>query len=147
MVLEPFAALSLAGNVCQFVDLSCKLFGTSSKIYISTSGLQASTEDLEAVTLDLQEFCSNLKWSSDRPAKSKEEQDLKSLAEKCEKEAGELLSVLNRLRAKNPKSKWNCFRSALRTIWSQEEINSMQKRLDSYRSELILRLQALDKSV
>jgi hypothetical protein len=146
MVLDPFTSISLAGNICNFVDASCKLFRTTLKIHHSTSGLQSTHEALEALTVDFQNLCSNLRWPLHRPPASIEEQRLKTLAEQCESAAIELLTSINKLKAKDPSSRWSSFRSALKTIWKQEEIEEMQRRLDSYRAELVLRLQAIRMS-
>src|ERR1700753_3563073 len=102
MVLDPFTSISLAGNICNFIDASCKLFNATAKIHGSATGLQSSHENIETLAIDFQELCSNLRWPSDRPPESLEERRLKTLAEQCESAANELLTSLKKAKAKNP---------------------------------------------
>lgn len=50
-MLDPFTALSLAGNIVQFVDFSSKLVNEASEIY--RSGSTKANDELETVTNDL----------------------------------------------------------------------------------------------
>jgi hypothetical protein len=65
------------------------------------------------------------------------------LANDCQTAANELLSVLDDLRAKKPGSKWSSFKAALATSWKERHVKAMEKRLESYRSELMFELQIL----
>lgn len=70
---------------------------------------------------------------------------LQELAAKCQGTAGELLSSLKTLKAKNPDSRWSSFRVALSSICRQEDIQALEESLNTYRSELILELAVLEK--
>lgn len=47
MVLEPLSAISLAGNVVQFIDLCSKLLAEGWELYRSSAGATALNLELE----------------------------------------------------------------------------------------------------
>jgi hypothetical protein len=148
MVLEALAAVSLAGNIAQFVDLMGKLFGTTTKIYNSYEGVAQDVQILEDITKNLEFICADLSRNFQH-AQAQQlvtktiRESLAKLATDCEAAAAELLSVLNGLRAKKPNSKWSSFKAALATTWKERQVNAMEKRLETYRLQLILELQIL----
>lgn len=141
MVFEALAAVGLAGNIVQFVDFSCKLFGTAASVYHSHVGSSKDNQNLEDITGHLHELCMNLAGTgvnSQRPSSA-----LDTLAEGCKATAEELLLALEKVKAKKPQSRSDSIKAALRTVWKEKQINSMETRLNSYRTELILQLQVL----
>lgn len=146
--MEVLATLSLAGNLVQFTDFTYKLVHGTRSLYHSHSDSLEDSQDLEALTKGLQEICAalfdNNSTTSIGTATSKYYQaSLHKLAKDCEAAAGELLKALNKLKAKDPTSKWSCFRAALATTWKESRINAMQTKLEAYRSQLLLQLQAM----
>jgi hypothetical protein len=69
---------------------------------------------------------------------SSKERDLQSLWEECQQVADDLLAVLKGLKAQGIKGKWNNIPQAIKSMWSQEQIDSLQKRLDGFRQQLII---------
>ena len=51
--MDPITALSVAGNVVQFVSFSSDLFSKGFEIYKSTAGTLSTYEQLELITIDL----------------------------------------------------------------------------------------------
>jgi hypothetical protein len=163
MVLEPFSAVSLAGNIAQFIGLSCTLLLETKEIYNSGSDLQADAENLRSLTSDLDHLCKNLRTPddqqpiegesqpkdkqdlNDRVARENESAALTELAKECEASAKELLAALSKLAINGKRSKWSSFRAALSTQWNKGKLDSMSKKLDSYRMQLILRLQHMER--
>jgi hypothetical protein len=47
--MDHLTALSVAGNIIQFVDFSCKLISSSYKLYESASGVLVENLELEAI--------------------------------------------------------------------------------------------------
>ena len=50
MVLDPLIAVSLAGNIVQFIDFTTKLVSKGHKIYKTTDGILIENAELEAIT-------------------------------------------------------------------------------------------------
>ncbi|KAJ5381213.1 uncharacterized protein N7496_003641 [Penicillium cataractarum] len=139
MVLDPFTSLSLACAVCQFLHFSGTLFSKSRKIYKSATGYDEGTDSLLGITNDLHSLTANLKPPIDPNSLTPEETELVNLGDRCKRTANELLLVLNDLQDSNT-SRWSSFRAALKTMWKQDRIDEMAKKLESYRLQLILRL-------
>lgn len=145
MVLDPFTSLSLASAVCQFIDFSGKLFSKSRKIYKSTTGYDNDTDSLLEIIHDLRSLTEDLKPPGiDPKSLSSEETELVKLGTKCNQIANDLLLVLDELQ-NSKSSRWSSFRAALKTVWAQERIDEMNKKLESYRSQLILRLTIMQR--
>jgi hypothetical protein len=82
---------------------------------------------------------------NDRVARENESAALTELAKECEASAKELLAALSKLAINGKRSKWSSFRAALSTQWNKGKLDSMSKKLDSYRMQLILRLQHMER--
>lgn len=151
MVLEALAAISLAGNIVQFIDCTCKLFNGTIKIYRSRVGATNETQDIEDATQRLQHLCSNLSSNSpttvNNTSMAQNEATIQQLARECEVAAREILTALESIKAQDPTSKWDSFRAALATVWKEPQILAMQRRLDSYRLQLVLQMQTIMRYV
>ena len=145
IMADPFTAISLAGNIAQFIDFSCKLFSASKSIYTSKSGLSNDGEDLHTLTANLQSISGKLKPVPLQSPKSNVSDELQDLALRCDNIATELLTVLNKLALRDKHSRWDSFYAALKTTWNKGKIDEMSKRLDSYRLQLVLELQKLER--
>jgi hypothetical protein len=148
MVLEALAAISLAGNIVQFVTFTCQLFSTAASIHHADAGSTQTFQDVEYVTHELQR-CSDKLASICTPqnqqAALQQHHSMLELGQKCNRAAGELLSAINKVKAKKPNSKWSSFRSAIATTWGEARIHDMAKTLDAYRHQLILELALLQR--
>jgi hypothetical protein len=124
MVLDPFTAIGLAGNIVQFVDFSIKIVSKASEIKQSTDGVLRENWDLEIVTKGLIAINARLKDSVHSPgiALTQEHHRLDDLRERCTEVAGELLDALNELKARGSKSRWKSLRHALKSVWDRDTI-------------------------
>ena len=52
-MMDPVAALGLAGNIVLFVDFSCKVLQDTKSLYKSTTGASADNDVLEVICRDL----------------------------------------------------------------------------------------------
>ncbi|KAK2765469.1 hypothetical protein FQN54_008323 [Arachnomyces sp. PD_36] len=139
MVLEPFSALAVAGNILQFVEFGSKILSRGYTIYRSASGTTKETEELIKITTHLQHLCDQLSEPPTRGLPSKEDAELRKLTKDCKAAGGELLDGLQRLTLKKgeSKGKWGSFRVALATVWKERDIESMREKLESYKSLLV----------
>ena len=151
MVLEALAAVGLASNIAQFIDFSCKILETSKAVHRSSDGRPQAHEDVIVIAQHLRSLCAGLVKSRDTPrvgfTNTHQENALYALAERCEKEASDVLIAIDKLKAKNPQSLRSSFHAGLRTIWSMEEIDAMTERLKQYRSEIIVHLETMQRYV
>ncbi|KAM0794758.1 hypothetical protein BDR22DRAFT_676431 [Usnea florida] len=137
MALESLAALSLAGNVVQFIDFGCRLLSKSRELYRSSDGALAENVEIENIASSLTALSKGLTpGSSQTQSESIDYENLRSLAEDCKSIATELLQALRKLKVKDPQTKLQCFRTALKRIWRSEKIENISKRLDRSGSRL-----------
>lgn len=65
---------------------------------------------------------------------------LRELCQSCNIVAKKLLSALNKVKVQGKQQKWKSFRKALRSVWSKEDISSLEQQLARLRDELNLRV-------
>ena len=149
MVLDPFSALGLASNIVQFVDFSSKLISESRELYRSVSGITIENGEVKEATEELQRLCDRLAGlrmtSSTTTGLPKDEECLKILAISCKETSHELLSALRDITAQEPRKKWQTFRVALKSVLRKDQIQELEKKLDSYRSQLALQLMSMSR--
>ena len=149
MVLDPFSALGLAGNIVQFVQFGSDVFGKSREIAKAASGASLENEELGSAVQRLEKICLGLQRSqSQRPgvtSTSSDTDSLQELAESCRTAGEEILRALLRFKAEGSNKKWQSFGKALKTVWKKSEIQAMEKRLGSYRDQLMSHLSALQE--
>jgi len=143
--MAELAALSLAGNIVQFVDFGIKLFSEARDLYESAQDGRTEDLELESVTLDLKSFAqslhSNAKPGSQPKKPSADDIALMKLAVSCEKLANELLKLLDDLKVKGQQNRrWKSFRQALRHVKKAEKINKLEVRLEKLRKQITTHL-------
>ncbi|KAI9771952.1 MAG: hypothetical protein M1839_002585 [Geoglossum umbratile] len=134
--MEVLAAISLAGNIIQFVDFSGKLISKTAEIRKSGTGALAENINIETATNDLALLSTKLHDS----ANSAGDTALQELCQSCNTIATELLTVLDSVKVHGGQNKWKSFRKALRSVWSKEDIALLEQRLARFRDELNLRV-------
>jgi len=145
-MLDPFSALGLAGNIVQFVDFSAKLVSGGVELYRSADGALPKNAELKATVTDLSSITRKLQThdqGSPQHPYSKDETALVNLSAQCKILGDKLVEVLEDLTVSGSHKKWKSVRQALRSVWKETEIQDMQKRLDSFRSQITLRLIAI----
>jgi hypothetical protein len=138
MVLDPFTAIGLAGNIVQFVDYSSKLISSTYEIYRSSTGSSKNHVYLEAIATRLLELNRTLEQPKLTGTKSYDKALLELRAEYSQ-DAEDLLRLIEALRAKKD-SKWSSFRKALRSAWEKEKIGRLEGRLVAHRNEIATQL-------
>jgi hypothetical protein len=157
--MDPVTALALAGNILQFVDYGHKLLARAGELYRSTAGSLAVNDQIELVTTDLQTLISKLRLSfpSDDASDDKCEKrcedgggddsghDASSTFEEiCDGAANvatELLEKLASLKVQPGKHrKWKTLKQAVRTLWSEERIETLLERLSRFKQALETRI-------
>ena len=65
-----------------------------------------------------------------------EDHNLQTLCDNCGTVAEEILALLGKLRPKGKYGKWDSFRKALKTVGSENELDGLMRRLETYRKQL-----------
>lgn len=136
--MDPITAIGLASSLFTFVDLATKIIAGTYEVYNSVTGTTIENAHIDIVINDLKKTAADL--GADFPHKSKHEKALKELATKCQTAADELLQLLNTIRICGKRSAWKSFKTTFVSIRKQKQILGLEKRLSSYRSQIMLHL-------
>jgi hypothetical protein len=145
MVVDPFSALGVAGNIVQFLDFGSKLVSKGKEIYTSADGSSVTNVELEFISQDLHSIADSLSPNSS-PSSSQNsnlgDDEMRRLATSCKAVAEELLGVVRDLKVEEncKHRKWKSFRQALKSVWKDGDIQSLQDRIDGFRRQLTIRL-------
>src|SRR5271168_879473 len=109
--MDPLSALSLAGNIVQFIDFGSKLLSGARELYKSPSGTLAAHHELELVTTDLSALVVKLRQSFDQgDGIESADQDaaiqrgsFEQICDEAVKVAEELVQRLDKLKVKDGK--------------------------------------------
>ncbi|TEA13274.1 hypothetical protein C8034_v004820 [Colletotrichum sidae] len=131
-------AAGLASSILTFIDVSYKVVKGAHEIYSSASGATSENTHVLNVISDLQDAAGNL--GIRRPGSN--DLQLENLSKQCQGLSEELLGLLAKLQAKDKKL-LKSFAVALRGARKQKDVASIEKRLDQYRQQILLRLTVL----
>jgi hypothetical protein len=149
--MEPFSALAVATSAAQFVDFTSKLITESYKLHTSATGQLEEHVILEKVTKSLRDVSFDLSTQVEKQtvlAKlSHDDKELQHLCKSCHEISLQLLEALEKLKAEDGSSKWKNFRQALRTVWTREHIEGLERQLDRLRQQLVISILASFRQV
>ena len=140
--MDPVTALGVAGNVITFVDLGTRIFSASRQVF--RKGQVEEHIDFELVVEDLGKVSQDLEKSLRSPEDGRKtiqsEYDvlLRRLAKRSQEICHEISELLNKISLKDRQSRWSSLRAAVKTVWNEDRIDALQKRLDEIRQELII---------
>jgi hypothetical protein len=141
-MLDPLSALSVASSLVQFVDFSAKIVSKGHRIFQSKGGSLSENDETETVAKRLRVMVQNLHSSLASTETSGEEQALGKLCDECIEVAEELNLELEKLKIPNDcrHRKWKSLRQALKSLWSKEKLESVEKRLGELDGQLKLHI-------
>lgn len=135
--MDPLTALGLASNVIQIISFISHLVSKSREIYKSADGELVEQLELQTIAKSLQDLSADLPSQLGRQKSlSKTEKQLRDLSGCCNEVSIELIGAIQQLKAGGNHKKWSSFRQALNSIWEEDRINALSKRLERYRSQL-----------
>jgi NACHT domain len=144
---EAIAAFGLAANIVQFVDFGSRVTTKFWKFYKSASDSLSDKLDLRTMNSDLQQILADLQESL--ALCNDVDTSLIQLARECSKVAVELHNVLKCLHSLHEsfakeemrfRNVIKTLKAAFKDVWRENEIESLQCRLDRFRSQLTLHL-------
>lgn len=144
--MDALTALSLAGNLVQFIDFSSKLLSKGREIYRSPDGALRDNLEIEIVTADFLKVVQRLMThpaagtmvlvDNTNPA----EFELRQICEMCKSTASELLAKLQEVKATGKHRSWKSFRQALKSVWTKDAVDDIARRLAMFRHQLEFRI-------
>lgn len=137
--MDPLSALGVAGNVIAFVDFTAKLFKSTHELYHSASGSSSTVTSLAILSDELSAL------SNSFAPEDLKSLDLSNVASRCDDIAKEIQALVNKLTLKGPNKAgcWSSFAVALRTVMSDGQVRSLEKRVDQVQLQLGLQIQKL----
>jgi hypothetical protein len=141
MAMDPMSALSSASYCAQFVDYTSLMISGSTEICESPDGELIDYSHLEGVANRLLVLSNDIQIPDGVPSRDpvvSVGKELTELCEECTSISGQLLSALVMLQFHGRKEKWASVRHALRSLWTQEQIDTLQKRLETFRHRLVV---------
>jgi hypothetical protein len=145
--MDPVTIFGVAASVVQFIDFTENLLRGTYEIYKSatTTGDTKVNFDLMTVTTSLQTLNDDLQSSlrrgkSNGEKPSKFEVEIDNISKDCSEVAQALIAKLEKLRVQKYQDLWESFRKALQTVWSKKEIESLEKRLEKFRTHISLQI-------
>jgi hypothetical protein len=139
--MDPLNALSLAGNVIQFVDFGSKLLKGAGELYRSPSGSLALHDEIEITTSDLRAVIVKLRTEIPQQQGDDTWTAFATICDDAATVADELLQRLSKLKIKDGKhKKLRSIQQAVACLWSENEISDLMQRLSSFRQALETRV-------
>lgn len=143
--MDPLTAIGLAGNIITFIDFSYKVISGLNKGLDAASGMTPENASLDNLVEDLNAITQDL--ISDAPPRTENEKQLHRLAANCHALSEDLIQILRRLRVGDKKSKWQSVTVKWQSMRKEKDIEALERRLNGYQSEILIRLQVIFKSV
>jgi len=137
--MDPFTSLGIASNILQLCDVAWKLSSGTHAVYSSLNGAAPSTLALDAVV----ESIADLARSITDATRSGVPPRLKNLCGLSAGLATDLTAILIKLKANQPKKKWQSFVVAWREIRTKSQIKEFTDRLQLLQTQVVAELQYL----
>lgn len=143
--MDPLTAIGLAGNILTFIDFSYKVISGVNKVLSTSNGMTPENERLSALVEDLNVVTRDL--VTDISARTENEKQLCAVAANCHALSGELYQILRRLKVGNKNSKWEGLVVKWHSMRKEKDIDSIERRLNGYQSQILIRLQVMFRFV
>jgi len=154
--MDPLSAISLAGNIVQFVEFGVKLLSGAHDLYRSPTGTLAVNDQIELTTNDLNVLITKLRSSfySDAPPDEVNEDNrvqwdsFRRICDEAAEVAKELTMRLNKFKLGDGNHrKFRSVQQIVLTVWKEKEKTDLLKRLESFKQALETRVLFSIKSV
>ena len=140
MMLDPFTAMSLAGNIVQFVEFSGKVVGRVVQLCNLSSGLIKEYIEVSVSARSLKQTATALSkdfaHNTTGLSKQKRHQELRELVEACESLADDLIRTIEDLKLDPKNRKWSILRQASRGVSRKTVVHELVMRMGMLRDAL-----------
>jgi len=140
--MDPLTALSLAANVCQFVEYAIKIVSKGNKLRNSPDGLLVEHADLYAASRTIIELNNRLVTSAREHSQAvgfsadAGSDEIKRACEAINQVAGELIETLEKLRLPSHAGRWRSMRQAVKAVAGKSGVEKMKNDLAVQRQRL-----------
>lgn len=145
--MDPLTAFGLVVNILTACDYSIKAVTAVKAVYDSSTGTIAEHEQLKQSVSDIREMTGRLKACRSTAEPSADEMNLLSLATRCQDVSGEIKAILERIKAKNPRSISGSIAAVVRGLVKKEKLNELQETLRQLKADAHFQLTAVSRSV
>ena len=142
--MDPLTAVGLAGNIITFIDLSTKVVSRTKQLYESASGATSENDELEGLTKNLKDLADRTRRKPPNTSRNghfslniTSETVLDNLSQQCIQVADELLETLESVKVKGDSRTVKSALQAMKTVWKQDNIDAIQRRLDRISKQLM----------
>ncbi|ROW16952.1 hypothetical protein VPNG_01426 [Cytospora leucostoma] len=142
--MDPLSAIGLASNVLAFISFSTGLLKTAKNIHDSSNGTLDENRSRETVVREMKHLSTRLLIPGATGCPDGNT-TLQALAQECQDIATQLISLLERIKPKEPKSISQSIWAALRNQIYEKDREDLEVRLANCRSQLELQLNFLSR--
>ncbi|KAI1139137.1 hypothetical protein F5Y05DRAFT_339637 [Hypoxylon sp. FL0543] len=144
--MEALAAIGLASNILQFINVGYKVLSASKEMYGVGHETSRSNNDVESITQEMRRLGLSLKKGVPTSQKTEEDEALLRLTVECERWSKDMITLLDQLKNKNPDSKLKAFRAGWKNYRKQAERDRLKKGLNSCRKQLAIQITSMSRS-
>lgn len=144
--MDPLSAIGLASNILSFISFSTGLLKTAKHIHDSSNGTLDENRSRETVVREMKQLSARL-LNPGATGCSDVSSALQALAQECQGISTQLISLLERIKPKEPASISQSIWAALRSQIYEKDIEDLEVRLANCRSQLELQLNFLSRLV
>jgi len=137
--MDPLKTIDLFLDTDQFVVYFKGIINGAREIHNSTSGMTEENKNLEFIVREIEGLSSKLLPTASETARNGNEA-LCRVAAECSKVANDFLLLLEKIKAKDPKSMRQSFSAAFKNMRHEDEIQELDRRLEKCRSQLQMEL-------
>jgi hypothetical protein len=142
---ESIAAFGLAASILQFVDFGSRVASNFRRFHQAHQLDREDAPDLQKINSDLQHLLEELQM----PEENSQESGLVQLAKECQDVANELDEKLTSIfkTSRETSGKRDALKSSFKLAWKENELRSLQERVDHFRNQLVIHLLASLRSI
>lgn len=139
--MDPLSAIGLVSSVITFIDFGYEVMAAAKEVRASTTGTTTANKHVEFLNTRMQAVAADLAaGKSTQGSMSADTRRLTELADKCLELSNDLKSLLDKLRANNPKSKRQILSAIVQNMRKKDQKKELEARLDQCRQQLQLQL-------
>lgn len=139
--MDPACAIGLVSSVITFIDFGYEIITAAKEVRASATGTTTANNHAEFLNTRMEAVANDLAASKSNPGgASSDARRLAELADKCLALSNDLKSLLDKLRADNPKSKRQVFSAMVQNVRKKDQKKELEARLDQCRQQLHLQL-------
>ncbi|KUI53302.1 hypothetical protein VP1G_10515 [Cytospora mali] len=142
--MDPLTAIGLVGNVLAFLDFSAGLLKSAKEIRESTHGSLDENKSRETVVREMERLSAQIR-TPETTDLSSGNASLETLARECHEISIQLLTLLEKIKPKDPDSTGQSILSAFRNKVYDKDREGLEVRLGHCRSQLELQLNHLSR--